>query len=441
MRVLRFIGTLVRKGLSAVASTPWFGLIRESFTGAWQQGIEVDAPRQLLAFSAVYACVTVISADIGKLRLRVIKRNESGTSPEVIDWRYSPLLNKPNRYQTRIEFIEQWIVSKLLHGNAYILKQRDARGIVVALYVLDPTRVTTLVADDGSVYYRLSSDNLSQIADQITLPAREIMHDRMVALFHPLIGVSPIYACAMSATVGNRIQTNSGKFFENMSRPSGVLSAPGSISDETAERLKRHWEENYSGKLIGRLAVLGDGLKYEAMTIPAQEAQLIEQLRWTVEDIARAFHLPQYKIGGQMPTYNSIEVLNQGYYTDCLQALIEKLEACLTEGLEMGERLSVEVDLDGLLRMDTAARYEGYAKAIGAGWMAPNEARVRENAEPVEGGDSPMMQQQNWSLAQLAQRDIIADKPAVAPPPPPAGNEARELLEYISKGLAEWEPT
>ena len=406
--------------LSAVtSSTGWFGLIRESFAGAWQRNVEVDAPRQILAFSAVYASVTIIASDIGKLRLKLVDE-ENGIAAEVRTGSpFLPVLRKPNHYQTRIKFVEQWIVSKLLYGNTYALKVRDARGLVTDLYILDAQRVTPLVAEDGSVYYTLAADHLSGLTEPVTVPAAEIIHDTMVSLWHPLIGVSPIYACGLSATMGNRIQGNSTKIFDNMSRPSGALSAPGAISDETAARLKAAWDENYGGQNFGRLAVLGDGLKYEAMTIPAGEAQLIEQLKWTVDDVARCFHVPHYKLGGPEPVRVSVESLNQTYYSDCLQALIESLELCLCEGLSLPGNYSVELDLEGLMRMDTAARYEAKNKAVAGGWMSPNEARAGENMLPVKGGDSPFLQQQNYSLAALAKRDAKEDPFASAPKPVP----------------------
>jgi len=462
MRIFGF--ELARKKaqtLSAVNSTGgWFGLIRESFAGAWQRNIEVDAPREVLAFSAVFACVTIIAADIGKLRIKLVDQDDKGIATEVkIASPFLPVLSKPNRYQTRIKFMEQWVVSKLLYGNTFALKQRDARGIVNTLYILDAQRVTPLVADDGSVYYKLAADHLSQLDEAITVPASEIIHDRMVCLWHPLVGVSPIYACGMSATMGNRIQGNSTKFFDNMSRPSGALSAPGTISDETAGRIKKAWEENYGGSNFGRLAVLGDGLKYEAMTIPAGEAQLIEQLKWTVEDVARCFHVPLFKLGGPEPVRVSVESLNQTYYSDCLQTLIESVEACLDEGLSLPGGYYTEFDLDGLMRMDTATRYDTKSKAITGGWMSPNEARAAENMQPVAGGESPYLQQQNYSLAALAKRDAKADpfagaapKPEMTPAPgappmpvPAAANDkadsidAAVLAELFIKGL-ELEP-
>jgi HK97 family phage portal protein len=342
---------------------------------------------------------------------------------------YLAVLRRPNHYQNRIKFIEQWIVSKLLHGAAFALKQRDPRGIVEKLYLLDPQRVSILVAKSGDVFFRLSRDDLSGIGSQpITVPASEIIHDMMVSLWHPLVGVSPIYACGASGTLGNKIQANSQKFFANASRPSGLLSGPGEIADSTAARLKALWEENFSGDNIGRLAVLGDGLKYEAMTIPAVDAQLVEQLKWTVDDVARAFHYPLYKLGAQAPTYNNVEALTQTYYTDCLQTLIESWELSMDEGLALPDDLGVELDLRNLLRMDSATRYERHNKAVAGGWLAPNEAREEENLAPVDGGDSPMMQQQNWTLAQLADRPAPADAASVAPPArtPPADGAATE---------------
>ncbi|MGE0803098.1 MAG: phage portal protein [Lautropia sp.] len=420
-----------KAALSPVGSRGgWMSLIRESFPGAWQRGITVDNRESLLAFSAVYSCVSLIAADIAKLRIKVVRRDRGIWVEDLRDTDLSRLLARPNRYQTRQQFIELWVISRLLHGNAYALIERRA-GAAVALYPLDPQRVTPLVTDDGSVYYRLAADNLSGLVEEVIVPSSEIIHDRGACLWHPLVGVSPIYACARTASVGNRIQANSGRFFENMSRPSGILSAPGEISRETAKELKEDWEKNYSGGSIGHLAVLGDGLKYEAMAIPAADAQLIEQLRWTVEDVARCFHVPLYKLGAVQPTYNNVEALGTSYYSDCLQALIEAIEACLDLGLGLPADTGLEVDVKGLMRMDTATQVKALADTVAAGITAPNEARAELGRAPVPGGDTPYLQQQNYSLAALDARD----RRAISAEPEDDGAQLRELTELITKGL------
>lgn len=407
----------------------WGGPVHEPFTGAWQRNITEDSQTSLLAFSAVFACVTGIASDIAKMRIK-LSRNNDGIWEEITQHQpWLPLLRKPNHFQTRIEFVEQWIVSKLLHGNAYILKQRnDERKLVTALYVLDPTRVTPLVATDGSVYYQLKRDHLGQVTDDrdgVIVPASEIIHDRMVCLWHPLVGVSPLYACATSTTMGNRIQSNSTNAFANASRPGGVLTAPGHIADDTAARLKSAFEANFSGANVGRLAVLGDGLKFEPMMLAPEVMQLVEQLRFTVEDVGRAFHYPQDKLGGPVPPYSSnAEARTMVYYMDCLQPHIEKMELCLDEGLELPSGIGTEMDLDNLWRMDSNALADANAKGVGSGVVAPNEARFRANLGPVEGGDSPFLQQQNYSLSALAKRDAQDDPFQTATPPAPANPPA-----------------
>lgn len=423
----------LKAAVSAVSVRDFFGQIRESFAGAWQRNIVVDNREQVLAFSAVYACVTRIANDIAKLRIKLVEQNDDGTWTEV--QRNSPylaVLKKPNHYQTRIQFLADWLLMKLLYGNTYVLKVRDSRGIVTSMYVLDSRRVRPAVAPDGSVFYQVSSDELAGLPTGVTVPADYIIHDRGPTLFHPLCGVSPIFACAASATQGNRIQANSAKFFENMSRPSGMLTGPGVINQETADRLKADWETNFGGNSIGRLAVLGDSLKYEPMTIPAEEAQLIEQLKWTVEDVARTFAMPLYKIGaGPVPVSNNVQALQQQYLSDCLQSYIESIELLLDEGLglvNVTDRIyGTELDLDGLLRMDSSSLVEMLANGIKGAVFKPNEARGRLGLPGVKGGEQVYLQQQNFSLEALAKRDQAADPFGNASPPAPASAPAPAL--------------
>jgi HK97 family phage portal protein len=387
----------------------WFGIIRESFAGAWQSHIEIDAPRDILSYAGLYAPLTLIAGDIGKLRVKLTAEG-SGIWREVVRQNaITDILRQPNHYQTRNQFFEAWVLSKLLHGNAYILKERDPRGIVEKMHVLDASRVTPLVAPDGGVYYQVSADHLAGVGEQITIPSRDIIHDRMNCLWHPLVGVAPIYAAGMSATLGRKIQNNSANFFNNMSRPSGMLTSPNSIDDETAARLKQGWEDNYGGGNLGRLAVAGNGLEYKAFTIPAEQAQLIEQLEWTVKDIARCMQVPLFMVGGPTPAGSTVEAETLRYYTQCLQRIIEEIESCLDIGLGLLAGQRTEFDTEGLIRMDSVAQIEVLSKAVGGGIMAPNEARRKMNLGPVDGGDTPYLQQQNYSLAALAKRDAQVD--------------------------------
>lgn len=414
--------------------------ILESFSGAWQQNVEVTT-ENVLTYSAVYACVSLIAADVGKLRLKLIAETSPGIWEETKNAAYSPVLRKPNHYQTRIQFLEQWIVSKLLAGNTYVLKERDQRGVVIGLYVLDPRRVRALVAPDGAVYYDLQADLLSGMTTGAIVPSREIIHDVMVPLYHPLCGVSPITACGLAAAQGLAVQKQSTKFFGNAARPSGILSTtmPGVLDPEEVKRIEQNWESHFAGDNAGKIAVLGSDLKYQPMAMTAVDAQLIEQLKWTAENVCTAFKVPGYMIGvGPEPNGQTVEARTQQYYSQCLQTLIENVEVLLDEGIELSDVLGTELDLDGLMRMDTAARVKAAAEAINGGGMTANESRRRfHGLAPVEGGNAVLSQQQNFSLAALAKRDARDDPftkatdTTPAPPPPPAAQAARAFTKTL----------
>lgn len=416
----------------------WTSLVSESYAGAWQKNVEVRQD-QVLAFHAVFACMTLIARDIAKLRVKLVQQDSTGIWSETKNPAYSPVLRKPNSYQTRIQFWENWMLSKLSSGNTYALKVRDNRGVVIQLHVLDPYRVKPLITEDGGVYYEISPDNLSASKTAITVPAREIIHDRFNCLFHPLVGLSPIYANGLAATQGLNIQNNSASFFGNSSMPGGILTAPGEIADDTAQRLKDYWETNYSGRNAGKIAVMGDGLKFERLAITAHDAQMVDQLKWTAEVVCSTFHVPPYKIGvGAMPTNNNVQSLNLEYYSQCLQSLIEDAELCLDEGLGMAEGLGTEFDLDGLLRMDSQAQMETLEK--GKSVMTLDERRRKLELKPVTGGDTIYLQQQDHSIQAIAARDKLlidqANAPAipaepVAPPEPTESEERAFFAETL----------
>lgn len=422
----------------------WYPLIREPFTGAWQRNQELRG-ETLLTFHAVYSCVTLIASDVAKCRPKLMQQGDNSIWSETEAAAFSPVLRKPNNYQNRIQFFESWMLSKLIHGNTYVLKERDNRGIVTGLYVLDPQRVKSLIAPDGSVYYQLSNDNLANIKEHDVVPAVEIIHDMTTLRYHPLCGIPPLAPAALAATQGINIQRHSINLFQNDSRPGGLLLAPGRIDESTHMRIKELWEQRYSGNNVGRVAVLGDNLKYEAMASTAIDTQLIEQLGLSGKMVCSSFNVPAYMVGvGDPPAYNNIEALNQQYYSQCLQKHFESIELCLDEGLGLtqvqGKTYGVEFDLDTLLRMDTATRIKTYSEAVTGGLFKPNEARAIFDKPPVKGGDQVYLQQQNFSLEALAKRDAMADPFATSKPQtqPPAVSQNSEDDAAMSI-LAAWE--
>lgn len=450
----------------------WFNIIRESFSGAWQRNIDLSLPN-VMQYSTLYACVTLIAQDIGKLSLDLYEKDSDDIWEKEENAAFSPVLRKPNHFQTRQKFIEHWMTSKLMHGNTYALKERDNRGgakngNVKQLYILDPQVTRVLIAPDGDVFYQLATNRLAGIdgligielsevtpnQNVIVVPASEIIHDVYTPLFHPLCGVSPITACGLSAVQGLAMQHNSIKFFNNGGHPGGILIAPTSISDVNAKLIKDYWETNFTGNNAGRIAVLGDNMKYEPLTISASDAQLINQFKYSDQNICTAFKVPPWMVGvGPMPPYTNIEAINLQYYTQCLQPHTEAIEALMDDGLGLlgpDQKLSVAFDLDDLLKMDTSTQYKTYGDGVKTGILAPNEARKKVGYGPVKGGDTPYMQQQNFSLEALDERDTggdpfgrnkqVAAGPGAQGKPPAAANDDGEKPIAADKQLhtVEW---
>lgn len=436
--VLTFLGkTLapyISKALQPVDSrSAWYPIVQESYSGAWQQNEPVSL-EDTLQYWAVFRCISIISSDIAKMNVGLMEKKADGLWQTTNVPAFSPVLRKPNKFQTRIQFFQSWMESKLTRGNTYVLKQRDARGVVVSLYVLDPDRVQPLVADDGEVFYELRRDNIGNVQqERVLVPASEIIHDRWNTFYHPLVGLSPIYAAGVNALTALRAEKSASKLFANGSRPGGILLAPGSISDDTAARLKTYFEENFSGNNIGKVAVLGDGLSYQQMVMTAVDAQLISQLQWNDTVIAGVYGVPAYMINaGSAPSYNNVEALAQQYYSQCLQIHIESIELCLDEGLGLttpgGRTYGVQFDLEDLLRMDTSTKVKTAIEGL-KGLYTPNEVRRKFDLPSVPGGNAVYLQQQNYSTAALAKRDAQENPfgggstATPAPEEPPASEE------------------
>ena len=388
--------------------------------GAWQMNLNaggMPAP-ELVAFSAVYACTTIISGDIAKLPAQVFKIDMATGARELqrADY-YARLMREPNDYQTAADFMQLYVLSVLLQGNAYAFVRRDARGRVNEMHVLDPRTTRPYVEPEtGTVFYRVG-DNLLAGLQSVMVPERDIIHHRLPLLpAYPLVGVTPVFAAASSSAVGLHILRNSQSFFGNASRPAGVLTAPGKVSKDTADRLKEDWDNNYSGQRYGKTAVLPDGLKWEPLTITAQDAQLIEQLRWSVEDVGRVFRVPPFMLGDTAKTtYRNSEQLGRSYLTGCLSYHLETLEQRFRRAFEMPENYELRFDLSTLLRAEIDVRYAAYQTALSSAWATINEVRAQEGLGPVKGGDEPHIQMQYVPLSAAGE----TPEPPPAPPQTP----------------------
>ncbi len=392
-------------------------IVREPYPGAWQLNDSITT-ESALSNPSVFGCVSRISQDIAKIAPPLLlEQDDDGFWIETTNSAYTPVLRRPNRYQTPQQFYEQWVISKLLYGNTYVLKDRDERGVVRSLSVLDPARVIPMVAPDGSVYYELQANDLAGIPNDqppIIVPARELIHDRWNCAYHPLVGISPLYALAGPVSQAQAIQSTSTTFFAKGGRPSGILIAPTKLDPLSAQRLKDQAANFKAGEIL--IAELG--MKYESVSSTAADAQLIAQLGWTEEQVCKVFGMPISILNsGKQPPYANGEASQLQYKSQCLEPHLVSIATCAGDGLDLPTYLTLEFDDTLLIWMDTTTRVNAAKVAITAG-MSPNEVRdTYFGLGPVEGGENPYLQQQNWPLAELDARPSVPAAPAALPQP------------------------
>jgi len=170
--------------------------------------------------------------------------------------------------------------------------------------------------------------------------------------------------------------------------PKGILQLQGTIRD--ADRVKaigRQFDElNKEHK--GRTAVLTEGAEYKPVAANFQESQLIESLRFSVEEICRLFSVPPHKIGHMEGAgyANSIEAQNAQFVSDCIRPLVEVIEMEFSNKLLAGSR-KFQIDLKALMRGDIKTEVARNVSYWNIGVMSANEIRHIEGLAPIEGGD------------------------------------------------------
>jgi HK97 family phage portal protein len=334
-----------------------------------------------LRVADVYKCVRVVAEDVAKLPLILYRRLPGGGKERATDHPlYRLLHDEPNGLQTSFAWREMLQGHIELRGNAYAFKVR-VRGQIKELLPIHPAKVSVRRRDDWEPVYTFDGKDYGR-ADILHLAG---LSDDGIS------GLSPIALHRESVGLALATLEHGAKLFGNGARPSGVLKHPGVLSDPAAERLKESFEEKHGGENMLRTALLEDGVTWEAVGMTSEDAQYLGTRQFQRTDIAGLWRLPPHKIGDlDKATFSNIEHQSQEYIDDSIVPRLVRWEQRLNlDLLTPAERLVYffEFLTAGSIRGDTKTRYAAYQSAINTGWMSPNEARVRENMNPVEGLD------------------------------------------------------
>lgn len=334
-------------------------------------------------------------------------------------------LRKPNAYQSISDFLMNQTRDLLKNGNSYALALRNDRFEIVEMHLMDPDSSSAQIAEDGSVFYNLSGNEVieRQIGKKLVVPARDVLHIRLHTPENPLIGESPLVAAALQMAAGNAALRQQVQFYSNSARPSWLLSTDHVLSKEQTDLLRQRWNEQAAGMNQGGVPILTAGLKAEKVGATAEESELIELLKLSDQAIASVFRIPLQVLGIGDTPYASTEALMQSWRAGGLGFILNHIEEAygLLFKLSGQPEEYLEFDTSALLRSAFKDRVEAWVAGTKGGVFARNEARLDFELEAVEGGDEPWVQQQDIPLSVAAENAKNPPEPPPALPAPPEG--------------------
>ena len=371
--------------------------------------------RTAMQTTAVYACVRILAEAVASLPLHVYEYQDDGGKKLVHDHPlYYLLHDEPNPEMTSFVFRETLMSHLLIWGNAYAQVIRDGAGRVLGLYPLLPDKMEVQRDDRGNIYYvysRNSDENPTfKEYGNIKLKAEDVLHIPGLG-FDGLIGYSPIAMAKNAVGMTLACEEYGASFFANGANPGGVLEHPGVLKDPS--KVRESWNSVYRGvNNAHKIAVLEEGMKYQQIGIPPEEAQFLETRKFQINEIARLYRIPPHMVGDlDKSSFSNIEQQSLEFVKYTLDPWVIRWEQSLQRSLLLpGEKgkYFIKLNVDGLLRGDYQSRMNGYAVGRQNGWFSANDIREMENMNPIpdeEGGNLYLI---NGAMTKLADAGAFA---------------------------------
>ncbi|MFA4973654.1 MAG: phage portal protein [bacterium] len=372
-----------------------------------------------LATSAVWACVRLLSETVASLPLPLYRKLPRGKERAYEHPLYALLHDQPNPEMPAIAFREALQGHLCTWGNAYAEIEYDlVAGTIKSLWPLRPDRMAVKRESNGQIryYYKLPNNQTT------ILPAYQVFHIPGFG-FDGLVGYSPI--ALARETVGLALATEEfgARFFGNGAKVGGILEHPGKLSPQAHENLRKSFNSEHQGLTNAlRLAILEEGMKYQQVGIPPEDAQFLETRKFQVREIARWFHVPPHMIADlEQATFSNIEHQGIEYVVYSARPWLVRWEQYISTkllGPEERKDYLAEFVVQGLLRGDVQARYNAYAIGRQNGWLSANDIRELENMNPLPGeeGDIYLVPLNMVPTSELGQKDTTpAADPQAAP--------------------------
>ena len=371
---------------------------------------EAVTDKAILGISSVWACVNLLAGTIASLPLTVYVDNGISRIVAKEHPLYRLLHDSPNADQTALDFWEFICASLELWGNAYALITKSISGRITSLDPVLPEFVTVRRLDTGDIEYTITTNGKQRKKLQ-----DEVFHVRGFG-GSPLGGISTLANGRNAFGLALAVEKSASSIFKNGMRPSGVLTFEKFLTALQRQEIDDHLAKKFLGAInSGRPLILEGGTKFEALTINPEDAQMLESRAFSVEEVCRFFGVPPFMIGhtDKVTSFGSgLEQQVLGFQKFSLRRRLKRIEQALEKQLlsidDRAKGITIEFNLEGLLRGDSAARAQFYQSGLTNGWMTINEVREIEKLPPVDGGDVPRMQMQNIPITEEIKPKLLA---------------------------------
>lgn len=355
--------------------------------------------RSAMQMTTVFACVRVLAETLAALPLHVYHETDAGRKRDVKHPLYRMLHDEPNSEMTSFVFRETLMSHLSLWGNAYAQIIRNGAGRVVALYPLLPEKMKVdRDSESNQLIYDYTKDGIVY-----RLSPQQVLHIPGLG-FDGIMGHSPIAVARNAIGLGIAAENYGSRFFENNALPSGVLLHPGKLNDP--QKLREAWQETHGGKNNSKTAVLEEGMKFQQISMPNDEAQFLESRKFQTSEICRIFRVPPHMVGDlEKATFSNIEHQAISFAVNTMLPWVVRWEQSINRALfsesEKGSYF-VAFNMDGLQRGDYKTRMEGYAIGRQNGWWSTNDIREMENQNPISEEEGGNIYAVNGNMVRLA---------------------------------------
>lgn len=361
--------------------------LRDGWTQTVASGVTVT-PETALHVPDVYACVSVLSQDVGRCPLKLRIREDNGEwldAEHHVLWEILHDLTNPET--TASEFRARMMRELLASEAAYAEIVRKPNGEVKALWPLESSRMTVTRDAMNVKQYTYRMDEGAPLTWTFN-PDRP----PLLELRHP----SPIHRCRDLMGLAIALDRYAGKFFANGTRLSGLLHIPPQKDAAARTTIRAMFESMHKGvENAHKIGIIeGNDTKFSALSTTNNEAQFNETRKQIRTMIAGAFRVPPHKIGDlERATFSNIEAQDRDYVNSALNPFLVLWEQAIRRDVlttRQYPRYQAVFDREALIEADSQSRMNAFAIGRQNGIMSVNDVRrkLQENPVPAsEGGD------------------------------------------------------